>query len=153
MDQLPDGTKYVRAISPIKIPLEGRQQAESKITEDERQSLRGHIGSPQNTQYTHPPTWPDSATLKKLLETHTTATYNAQNLPASIAATDCTSLYDLITRTTAPSCTEYRTQLNARARLRNFSPCAGFIVVLSYSRLFDKNDGFFFLLERDPSTG
>lgn len=71
MDQLPDGTKYVRAISPIKIPLEGRQQAESKITEDERQSLRGHIGSPQNTQYTHPPTWPDSATLKKLLETHT----------------------------------------------------------------------------------
>jgi hypothetical protein len=52
MDQLPDGTKYVRAISPIKIPLEGRQQAESKITEDERQSLGGHIGSPQNTQYT-----------------------------------------------------------------------------------------------------
>lgn len=56
-----------------------------------------------------------NATLKKLPETCTTATYNAQNLPASVAATDCKSLYDLITRTATPNCTELRTQLNARA--------------------------------------
>lgn len=32
-----------------------------------------------------------------------------------VATADCNSLYDLTTRTAAPNCTEYRTQLQARA--------------------------------------
>lgn len=39
----------------------------------------------------------------------------AKNLPERIAATDCKSLCDLITRTATPDCAEYRTQHNARA--------------------------------------
>jgi len=39
----------------------------------------------------------------------------AQELPESFAATDCKSLYDLVTRTAVPSCTEFRTQLTARS--------------------------------------
>ena len=56
-----------------------------------------------------------NATLKELPSTYATATIQAQNLPESVAATDCKSLYDLITRTATPNCAEYRTQLNARA--------------------------------------
>ena len=257
MDQHTNGTitmkqsNYVRAIDPIKIPMERRQQADSKITEEERQALRGLIGSLQyaavhtrpdlssrlsmlqssinsatiNTlisanqalheakKYhdttiqiqpipiedfrflafsdasfasksnpsshtgsmimgTHksirenvscpvsPLSWgckkiqrvvtstlaaetvslnavldhlswmrlcwawmldpqvnwkrPNSA-LQQLPETYATATLKAQQLPESIAATDCKSLYDLVTRTATPSCSEFRTQLNARA--------------------------------------
>jgi hypothetical protein len=113
-----------------KSPLKADNKPKAKSPKMKGRASEDTLGV-HKIRSTHPPTWPDSATLKKLLETHTTATYNAQNLPASVAATDCTSLYDLITRTTAPSCTEYRTQLNARARLRNFSPCGGFIVVLN----------------------
>ena len=54
-------------------------------------------------------------TLKTLPESYTTATYNAQNIPPSVAATDCKSLYDLVTRTAPPQCSEFRTQLAARA--------------------------------------
>ena len=50
-----------------------------------------------------------------LPETYTTATINAQNLPESFATTDCKSLYDLVSRTAVPSCTEFRTQLTARS--------------------------------------
>ena len=56
-----------------------------------------------------------SKTLKDLPETYTTATYQAQHLPESIAATDCKSLFDLVSRTAMPNCAEFRTQLNARA--------------------------------------
>ena len=56
-----------------------------------------------------------NTTLKGLPSTYATATIQAQNLPESVAATDCKSLYDLITRTATPNCAEYRTQLNARA--------------------------------------
>ena len=56
-----------------------------------------------------------NSTLKTLPETVTTATYKAQQLPDSVAATDCKSLYDLVTRTATPNCAEYRTQLNARS--------------------------------------
>jgi hypothetical protein len=56
-----------------------------------------------------------SKTLRQLPETFSTATLKAQNLPDSLAATDCKSLYDLVTRTAMPSCSEFRTQLNARA--------------------------------------
>ena len=56
-----------------------------------------------------------NSTLKALPQTFATATMQAQNLPESVAATDCKSLYDLITRTATPNCAEYRTQLNARA--------------------------------------
>ena len=56
-----------------------------------------------------------SDALLKLPETYSTATYRTQHLPESLAATDCKSLYDLVTRTAVPNCSEYRTQLNARA--------------------------------------
>ena len=56
-----------------------------------------------------------SKTLRQLPETFSTATLKAQNLPDSLAATDRKSLYDLVTRTAMPSCSEFRTQLNARA--------------------------------------
>ena len=53
--------------------------------------------------------------FKDLPETYTTATLKAQQLPESFAATDCKSLFDLITKTATPSCAEFRTQLTARA--------------------------------------
>ena len=56
-----------------------------------------------------------NTTLKNLPQTVATATFHSQHLPNSVAATDCKSLYDLITRTATPNCAEYRTQLNARA--------------------------------------
>eukprot|EP00435_Cladocopium_sp_Y103_P053869 s757_g17.t1 len=93
MMQTPEGTihlsqsKYIRAIEPITISTERRKQIDQPVTEDERQQLRGLIGS---LQY-------------------------AAELPESLAATDCKSLYDLVTRTAVPSCTEFRTQLTARS--------------------------------------
>ena len=54
-------------------------------------------------------------TLRSLPESFTTATLRAQGLPSSVAATDCKSLYDLVTRTAPPQCSEFRTQLAARA--------------------------------------
>ena len=63
-----------------------------------------------NTNWKQP-----STTLKQLPETYSTATYKSQNLPDSVAATDCKSLFDLVTRTAMPNCSEFRTQLNARA--------------------------------------
>ena len=56
-----------------------------------------------------------SSILKQLPETYATATHNAQNLPDSVTATDCKSLFDLVTRTATPNCAEHRTQLNAFA--------------------------------------
>jgi len=56
-----------------------------------------------------------NSTLQKLPETYATATLKAQQMPESIAATDCESLFDLVTRTATPSCSEFRTQVNARA--------------------------------------
>ena len=53
-------------------------------------------------------------TLKQLPESYSTATLKAQQLPESVAATDCKSLYDLVTRTAPPACSEFRTQLHAR---------------------------------------
>ena len=38
----------------------------------------------------------------------------AQMLPEDTVATDCKSLFDLVSRTAPPSCSEFRTQLNAR---------------------------------------
>ena len=54
-------------------------------------------------------------TLKQLPETYTTATLNARQLPETFAATDCKSLFDLVSRTAMPNCAEFRTQLTARA--------------------------------------
>ena len=43
------------------------------------------------------------------------ATINkSQQLPEGTIATDCESLFDLVTRTAVPACSEFRTQLNAR---------------------------------------
>ena len=56
-----------------------------------------------------------TTTLRNLPETYSTATIKSQNFPDSLAATDCKSLYDLVTRTAMPNCSEFRTQLNARA--------------------------------------
>ena len=53
--------------------------------------------------------------LKQLPESYSTATYRSQNLPESVAATDCKSLFDLVTRTAPPQCSEFRTQLTARS--------------------------------------
>ena len=54
-------------------------------------------------------------TLKQLPITYTTATYNSQHLQPCVATTDCKSLFDLVTRTAMPNCSEFRTQLSARA--------------------------------------
>ena len=54
-------------------------------------------------------------TLKGLPEAFSTATVRAQQLSEDVAATDCKSLFDLVTRTAPPQCTEFRTQLAARA--------------------------------------
>lgn len=54
-------------------------------------------------------------TLRSLPESYSTATFRSQSLPDSVAATDCKSLYDLVTRTAPPQCSEFRTQLAARA--------------------------------------
>lgn len=43
-----------------------------------------------------------------------TATIKAQRLPEDTVATDCKSLFDLVTRTAGPACSEFRTQLSAR---------------------------------------
>ena len=54
MDQLPHGTitmkqsNYVKAIETIKISLERRKQPDEKVTEPERQALRGLVGSLQH---------------------------------------------------------------------------------------------------------
>ena len=53
--------------------------------------------------------------FENLPETFTTATLRALDLPETFAATDCKSFFDLVTRTAVPSCTEFRTQLTARA--------------------------------------
>ena len=51
-------------------------------------------------------------TLKQLPTTYATATLKQD---PSIAVTDCKSLYDLVTRTAPPNCSEFRVQLQARA--------------------------------------
>ena len=56
-----------------------------------------------------------SVALKELPEAISTATLQAQSLPGSVAATDCKSLFDLVTRTAPPQCAEFRTQLVARS--------------------------------------
>ena len=43
-----------------------------------------------------------------------TATVNSQQLTEDTLATDCKSLFDLVTRTAPPACSEFRTQLHAR---------------------------------------
>ena len=64
----------------------------------------------------HKTNWKQPAqTLKSLPNTISTSTYKAQTMTDSITATDCKSLYDLVTRTAMPNCSEYRTQLNARS--------------------------------------
>ena len=53
--------------------------------------------------------------LKMLPPAFASPTAKAQSLPESITATDCKSLYDLVTRTAPPQCAEFRTQLYARS--------------------------------------
>ena len=54
-------------------------------------------------------------TLKDLPLAFSSVTKKLQEFGNSIAATDCKSLYDLVTRTAPPNCSEFRTQLQARA--------------------------------------
>ena len=55
-------------------------------------------------------------TLLQLPSAVATATFRVQQMqPDSVAATDCKSLYDLVTRTAPPNCQEFRTQLQTRA--------------------------------------
>ena len=64
------------------------------------------IHNPQ-TQWKQP-----EKTLKEIVPAITAPTFNECN---DVAITDCKSLYDLITRTAPPSCSEFRVQLVARA--------------------------------------
>ena len=52
--------------------------------------------------------------LQDLPESFSTATIKSQQLPEGTIATDCKSLFDLVTRTAVPACSEFRTRLNAR---------------------------------------
>ena len=52
--------------------------------------------------------------LDQLPKSHTIATAS-DSLTPSVAATDCKSLFDLVTRNAPPNCAEFRTQLHARA--------------------------------------
>ena len=67
MNQLQDGTitmnqsTYVKAINPIKISQERRQQTDSKVSEEERQALRG-------LQYAAVHTRPDIASQLSMLQ-------------------------------------------------------------------------------------
>ena len=54
-------------------------------------------------------------TLENLPKAIATATLEKAHIPESLAATDCKSLYDLVTRTAPPNCQEFRTQLQTRA--------------------------------------
>ena len=54
------------------------------------------------------------AALRSLPQSFSTATMKAQRLTEDTVATDCKSLFDLVTRTAPPACSEFRTQLNAR---------------------------------------
>ena len=60
--------------------------------------------------------WQDpSRSLQKLPSAIASPTWKAQNLPEAVSATDCKSLFDLVTKTAPPQCSEFRTQLHARA--------------------------------------
>ena len=52
--------------------------------------------------------------LQELPESFSTAAVKSQQLPEGTIATDCKSLFDLVTLTAVPACSEFRTQLNAR---------------------------------------
>ena len=52
--------------------------------------------------------------LQDLPESFSAATIKSQQLPEGTIATDCKSLFDLVTRTAVPACSEFRTRLNAR---------------------------------------
>ena len=58
---------------------------------------------------------PEAVTTVSLREIMDCAMAKGVNLTDSITATDCKSLYDLISRTATPSCQEFRTSLHARA--------------------------------------
>ena len=60
--------------------------------------------------------WQDpSRSLQKLPSAIASPTWKAQHLPEAISATDCKSLFDLVTKTAPPQCSEFRTQLHAGA--------------------------------------
>ena len=60
--------------------------------------------------------WQDpTQTLSKLPPTVASPTWKAQALPEATTAVDCKSLFDLVTKTAPPQCSEFRTQLHARA--------------------------------------
>ena len=54
-------------------------------------------------------------TLPKLPKSFSSNTHKDSEVGSAVAATDCKSLFDLVTRTAPPSCSEYRTQLQAKA--------------------------------------
>lgn len=60
--------------------------------------------------------WQDpTQTLSKLPPAVASPTWKAQALPEATTAVDCKSLFDLVTKTAPPQCSEFRTQLHARA--------------------------------------
>eukprot|EP00435_Cladocopium_sp_Y103_P020527 s275_g5.t1 len=137
MDQLPNGTitmtqsTYVKAINPIKITSERRQQPDEKVTEDERQALRGLIGS---LQYAAVHTRPDLArpwTREVLL-----GEFHFERVSGK--ASGCTRLHQA-----APGCTRLHQAAPGCTRLHQAAPgCkAGFCNVLRASRSYHGDDG------------
>ena len=55
------------------------------------------------------------AALQNAPDVTSSSTHLAQQLPASVAVTDCKSLFDLVSRTAQPNCAEFRTQLLAKS--------------------------------------
>ena len=55
------------------------------------------------------------AVLQNAPDVSSSSTHLAQQLPASVAVTDCKSLFDLVSRTAQPNCAEFRTQLLAKS--------------------------------------
>lgn len=54
-------------------------------------------------------------TLPQLPKSFSSNTQKDPEFGSAVAATDCKSLFDLVTRTAPPSCSEFRTQLQAKA--------------------------------------
>ena len=88
-----------------------------------------------------------------LLKTEPAITVPTLHEHQDIAVTDCKSLYDLVTRTAPPNCSEFRTQLVARAYQgcpqRKCHPPMG-TLRCPVGRLFDQSNAVS-LLERNPA--
>eukprot|EP00435_Cladocopium_sp_Y103_P055151 s532_g18.t1 len=110
-----DQTRYVKEIEPIHISAKRRQEHEAPVTETERQ----HWQLGDKALLKLPPAFTalkddDGNGEPNESMIHANALCKKINLSESILSTDCKSLYDIISRTAPPSCTEFRTVLQAK---------------------------------------